>query len=320
MTAADWRPAASLSVLELRAQLLASIRQYFAQQEVMEVETPVLAAAGVTEVQLASLQTTLAGRGRYFLQTSPEYAMKRLLAAGAPDIYQVSRVFRDNERGAHHNPEFTLVEWYRHGFDAAALMEDGARLLARLLPGQRPVERLTYSEAMQRHAGVDPLAATPAQLQAALERHGVSLGENTELDRDARLDLLMSAIVGPQLGRGHLTFIHQYPASQAALARLNPADPRVAQRFEIYVEGIELANGFHELANAAEQRRRFARDAHERHDRGLPSVPADERLLAALEHGLPECSGVALGFDRVVMLAAGARSLQEVMAFPIERA
>jgi len=320
MTAADWRPAASLSALELRARLLASVRQYFAEQQVMEVETPVLAAAGVTDVHLASLHTSIAGRGRYFLQTSPEYAMKRLLAAGARDIYQVSRVFRDGERGAHHNPEFTLVEWYRHGFDAAALMDECARLLSRLLPDPRPVERLTYAEALQRHAGVDSLAATLTDLQAAIRRHGVSLGEDTELDRDACLDLLMSAIVGPQLGRGRITFVHQYPASQAALARLSPTDPRVAERFEIYVEGIELANGFHELANAAEQRSRFERDAHERHRRGLPRVPADERLLAALEHGLPECSGVALGFDRVVMLAAGARSLDEVLAFPIERA
>jgi lysyl-tRNA synthetase class 2 len=319
MTAADWRPTASLPLLELRARLLARVREYFAEQGVLEVETPVLAAAGVTDVQLASLQTTVAGR-RFFLQTSPEYAMKRLLAAGAPDIYQVSRVFRDDEHGAHHNPEFTLVEWYRRGFDGAALMDDCARLLSRLLPGERPAERLTYSEALKVHAGVDPLTATQSELHAAIRRNGISLNEPAELDRDARLDLLMSAIVAPRLGRGGITFVHKYPASQAALARLDPADPRVAERFEIYVEGVELANGFHELSNAAEQRSRFERDAHERHRRGLPAVPADRRLLAALEHGLPDCSGVALGFDRVVMLAAGARSLEEVMAFPIERA
>jgi lysyl-tRNA synthetase class 2 len=320
MTADDWRPGASLSTLELRARLLASVRQYFAEQRVMEVETPVLAAAGVTDVHLASLQTTVAGHGRYFLQTSPEYAMKRLLAAGAPDIYQVSRVFRDEERGVHHNPEFTLVEWYRHGFGAARLMDDCARLLSRLLPGASEVERLGYAAAMKRHAGIDPLSATHAQLRAALERHDLNLDGNSELDRDACLDLLMSTVVAPHLGRGGITFIHQYPASQASLARLNAEDPRVAERFEMYVEGIELANGFHELADAAEQRIRFERDARERERRGLPVMPADERLLAALEHGLPECSGVALGFDRVVMLAAGARSLQEVMAFPIERA
>ncbi len=323
MTAQDWRPAAALETLALRARLLAEVREYFAAAGVMEVETPVLAVAPVTDVHLASLVTRVAGRGEFYLQTSPEYAMKRLLAAGAPDIYQIGRVFRDGERGAQHNPEFTLIEWYRRGFDLDALMRDCAQLLARLLGTRRKLDTpqyLTYREAVSEFAGVDALEATPAELRACVGRHSIDAPREAPEDRDFWLDLLMSTVVGPRLGAGRLCFLHDYPASQAALARLNPRDPRVARRFEIYLEGVELANGFHELTDASEQRARFERDLGERSRRGMPGVPLDERLLAALQHGLPDCSGVALGFDRVAMLAAGARRIEEVIAFPIERA
>jgi len=330
MTGTDWRPAASLETLALRAQLMALVREYFAAAGVMEVETPVLAAAPVTDVHLASLATRVAGRGNFYLQTSPEYAMKRLLAAGAPDIYQIARVFRDGERGAQHNPEFTLVEWYRRGFDLDTLMRDCAQLLAKLLGAGRDrsgrtrdlasPQYLTYRDAMKEYAGVDALEAAPAELRVCVTRHGIDPPRAAPDDRDFWLDLLMSTVVGPRLGAGRLCFLHDYPASQAALARLNPAEPRVARRFEIYLAGIELANGFHELADAGEQRARFEHDLRERAQRGLPAVPIDDRLLAALQHGLPDCSGVALGFDRLVMLAAGAGRIEEVIAFPIERA
>lgn len=319
----DWRPSASIETLRLRAGLLERAREYFAATGVMEVETPILAGAPVTDVHLASLATRVAGHGEYFLQTSPEYAMKRLLAAGAPDIYQVSRVFRDAERGSQHNPEFTLIEWYRRGFDLDALMLDCERLISQLLREHRELgaaERLTYRAAMQLHAGVDALEASPAQLRECALRHAVPLPREEPKERDTWLDLLMSMVVGPKLGAGGLSFVHDYPASQAALARLNPQDSRVARRFEIYLGGIELANGFHELADAGEQRSRFARDLQERARRGLPAVPVDERFLAALAAGLPDCSGVALGFDRLVMLACGAASIEEVIAFPVERA
>ena len=319
----DWRPAASLETLRARADLLARVRAHFASEGVLEVQTPVLARAPVTDVHLASLRTRVAGHGEFYLQTSPEYAMKRLLAAGAPDIYQVAPVFRDEERGAQHNPEFTLVEWYRRGFSLDRMMSDCERLLSNLLAGRRELaaaERVAYREAMLRHAGVDALEATPQELRASLVRHGIALplAEAGE-ERDLWLDLLMSTVVGPKLGVDGLTFLHSYPASQAALARLDPEDARVAQRFEIYLAGVELANGFHELADPAEQRRRFERDLLERARRGLPALPVDERLLAALGSGLPDCSGVALGFDRVVMLACGMQRIDEVIAFTIER-
>lgn len=318
--AGDWRPSARLENLRLRATLLGRVRDYFARQGVLEVETPVLSRAAVTDVHLASLHTSVSGHGEFHLQTSPEYAMKRLLTVGCGDIYQIARVFRDGERGPLHNPEFTLVEWYRLGVDAAGLMGDAERLLGELLAGRRlqPAEFLTYREAVLRHADVDPLAAPVPALMESLSSQGIPLPAGQSEDRDFWLDLLMSTVVGPKLGANKLTFIHEYPASQAALARLKPGDPAVAERFEIYLEGIELANGFHELADAREQRKRFETDLQARRIRGLEEPPIDERLLEALEAGLPECSGIALGFDRVVMLAAGAQHIDEVLAFPIE--
>jgi lysyl-tRNA synthetase class 2 len=290
----------------------------------MEVETPILGHATVTDVHLASLHTRIAGHGEFYLQTSPEYAMKRLLATGAGDIYQIARVFRDAERGALHNPEFTLIEWYRRGFSAMDLMQDAARLLERLLTPHRSLrapEWLTYHEAVRVHAGVDAKSAPTGELRTCLANRGIPLPRGMVADdRDGYLDLIVSTIVAPKLGIGGLTFVHDYPASQAALARLKPDDSSVAERFEIFLDGIELANGFHELADAAEQRARFNADLKMRRARALQSPPIDERLLQALSFGLPDCSGVALGFDRVVMLAAGTNKIEDVLAFPIERA
>jgi elongation factor P--(R)-beta-lysine ligase len=318
----DWQPSATLKNLRLRADLLRRAREYFATQGVMEVETPVLSHAAVTDVHLHSLRTHIGGQGEFFLQTSPEYAMKRLLAAGSGDIYQIARVFRDDERGGLHNPEFTLIEWYRIGFDAPQLMKDAARLLEILLAERRlaEVQHLTYREAFMKEAGVDPLAAPIAALLDCARMHSVALPPLASLDRDGYLDLLMATVVGPRLGADRLTFVYEYPATQAALARLKPGNTDVAERFEIYLDGIELANGFHELGDAQEQRKRFEQDNVLRRQRGLVELPIDERLLAALAAGLPECSGVAVGFDRVVMLAAGSRSLDEAWAFPVERA
>ncbi len=323
MSTRDWRPAADLGALRLRATMLRETRDYFAQQGVMEVETPVLARATVTDIHLASLSTRVAGLGDYYLQTSPEYAMKRLLAAGSGDIYQISRVFRDGERGTLHNPEFTLIEWYRIGFDADALMNDVAQLLTRLLAPHcslRPPERLAYREAMGAVAGIDPFTARVGKLVGALRQHRVPLPSPPPEERDGCLDLLMSMVVGPRLGAGRLTFVYDYPASQAALARVRGHDPDVAERFEVYLDGVELANGFHELADAPEQRLRFQRDLAARQARGLDTPLIDERLLAALTAGLPDCSGVAVGFDRLVMRAAGVAGIDRVIAFPVDRA
>jgi elongation factor P--(R)-beta-lysine ligase len=318
-----WRPTARLATLRLRAALLARVRAFFAARAVLEVETPIVAHATVTDVHLASLETRIAGhRDAFYLQTSPEYAMKRLLAAGSGDVYQVSKVFRDGESGRRHSPEFTMIEWYRLGFDDRALMDEVAALLHALLGERlaRAPEYLTYREAIAHGIGLDPYTApVPDLLAAARDRLGDVPAALAD-DRDACLDLLIGAVVGPTLGADGITFVHDYPASQAALARVLPGDPPVAARFEAYVGGLELCNGFHELADAGEQRRRFEADRDARRARGLPCPLADERLLGALAHGLPDCAGVALGFDRVVMLAAGTDDIRDVIAFPIDEA
>jgi lysyl-tRNA synthetase class 2 len=320
----SWQPGASLATLETRAAMLGRARAFFAQRSVLEVETPILSAAAVSDPQLQSLHTQVAGIAEpRYLQTSPEYAMKRLLAAGSGDIYQVCKVFRDEEQGRWHNPEFTMIEWYRLGFDDAALMDEVEALLKRMLGGLRDLpsaERLSYSAALQRHAGVDAFNAGDDALAAAAVRHGIQC--DSTLDRDAKLDLLMGLVVGPRLGVERPCFICDYPVSQAALARLKPgnlaAAQAVAARFELYLDGVELANGFHELANASEQRARFTADLKIRAARGQVQPPLDENLLAALQHGLPDCAGVALGLDRLVAVALGAKRLSEAMSFTIE--
>ncbi len=326
----DWRPSASRETLERRAQLLALTRRFFAHRRVLEVDTPAVVNAPVTDVHIHSAQVDLGYEVRtlsepiprpFFLHTSPEYAMKRLLAAGSGDIFQICHVVRCHERGPLHNNEFTLVEWYRIGFSLDRLMAEVEELVRELLGGaDRGLrgERVTYREAFLRHLQLDPFAATVEQLEAAAE--SLVYRNRGAATRDLLLDFLMATRVGPQLGGNALTFVHGYPASQAALARLDPDDPRAALRFELYSEGVELANGFHELASAAEQRARFEGDLAERQRCGSPSYPLDERLLAALEAGLPDCCGVALGFDRVVMLATGAESIDAVLPFPTERA
>jgi lysyl-tRNA synthetase class 2 len=328
----DWRPSASLERLRLRAELAAAVRAFFAARGVLEVETPVLAAATIPEVHLASLVTRWRGPGApeqgavLYLQTSPEVHMKRLLAAGSGPIFQLARAFRDGEAGRRHNPEFTLLEWYRPGFDHHALMDEVEALLAAALGARlasAPAERLTYAELFARHAGLDPHRAAAGELDAALAAAGVAAPALDPDDRDGRLDLVLTHVIEPRLPPGRVTFVHDFPASQAALARVRPGaagEPPLAERFEVYAGPLELANGFHELTDAAEQRRRFERDLAERRRLGLPSPPLDERFLAALAAGLPPCAGVALGFDRLVMLAAGAESIAEVLAFPVDRA
>lgn len=317
-----WRPGASFEMLRQRARLLARIRDFFADRLVMEVETPLLCHAGVTDPNLRNLETRCCLPGgdtarRLYLQTSPEYAMKRLLAADAGAIYQIGRVFRDGESGPLHNLEFTMVEWYRPRLDYHDIMEEVEDLLVYTL-GVPYCSRLAYAEAFRQYAGLDPLDA-PLD---ALHRAAVALGlqADTRLDRDGYLDFILSHAVAPKLGIERPTFLCDYPASQAALARLLPDDPRCAARFEVFIQGIEIANGFLELTDAAEQRRRFGADNARRQVLGLSAMPIDERLLAALEHGLPACAGVALGFDRLLMIATGARRIDEVLAFGIERA
>ncbi len=319
----SWRPTASLATLRARAAALAATREFFRTRDVLEVETPALVNAPVSDVNLGNLRVEMPGMPPLYLHTSPEYAMKRLLAAGSGNIYQICRVFRGAERGRQHNPEFTMVEWYRLGFSLEMLMREVADLVRLLLGPEAaglPLELVSYREAVRAHAGFDPLDAGRDALVAAGCALGLDSRRAAAAERDELLDLVIGAQVGPALGAKALTFLHRYPASQAALARLDPDDPRVALRFELYYRGVELANGYHELASGAEQRLRFAADLKMRTQRGLPAATLDPNLLAALDAGLPDCAGVALGFDRLMMLAVGAESIDAVLAFPVERA
>ena len=318
-----WRPSATRERLAQRAALLATVRQFFESRSVLEVDTPILVNAAVTDVNLRPVELTLGDR-RLFLQTSPEYAMKRLLAAGMGDVYQLCKVVRGDERSRAHNPEFTMLEWYRVGLDMARLIEEVAALLnalvARVGGTARPLRRVTYREVFQKSLQLDPLEASTDTLLKTAVAHGLTGHGVHELGRDELLDFLMGTVIGPTLGQGEWLALTHYPASQAALAQLDPADPRVALRFEMYAEGIELANGFQELADPKEQRARFMADNAARRAQSLPQMPIDEPLLAALEAGLPACSGVALGFDRAVMIAVGAKRIDEVISFTIEHA
>lgn len=312
-----WHPSASVEMLRLRADLMNRVRSFFAAREVLEVETPLLSRAAITDPNLSSAEVRIEGlRDSLYLHTSPEFFMKRLLAAGSGDIWQACKVFRGAEQGRWHNPEFTMVEWYRLGFDHHALMDEVAELLIALIPGLAARScRLTYADAFQKYAGIDPFVASDAQLQALASQCGV----DHQLERDQMLDLIASHQVYPQLGGGEVCFVYDFPASQAALAQLDDHDPRCAHRFEAFVNGVELANGFHELADATEQRKRFDQENERRRGMGLAEMPVDEHLLQALEHGLPECAGVALGFDRVLMLVAEAKHINEVISFAFDR-
>jgi len=325
MNRADWPPAAGIEVLQQRARMLASARDWFAAERVLEVQTPVLSCAAASEVQIESIAAQPMQGPAMYLQTSPEFPMKRLLAAGIGDCYQVCPVFRDGEAGRHHNPEFTMIEWYRVGFSVEQMLQDLDQLLRatigdlRVLP---PTRVQTYRDAMLAACGVDCRTAGPREMEAALRQRGVAPAPVVDGDNDTWLDLLMATVVGPALGREYPAIVRDYPASQAALARLRDdgSGVQVAERFELYLDGIELANGFHELSDPLEQRRRFAQDLRNREQRGQRRAPLDDRFLAALQHGLPDCAGVALGFDRLVMVALGLQSVAETMAFPVDRA
>lgn len=326
--AEDWRPSANLDALRQRARLYGEVRGFFETRGVLEVETPLLCAGTVTDQHLHSLSSQLAspsGRRRMFLQTSPEFAMKRLLAAGSGPIYQICKAFRDDEQGAKHNPEFTMLEWYRPGFDHYRLMDEMDELLATVLDVPT-AERRTYGELFAEALGIDPHLADRQVLARGVHDAGVSVVGFEDAPRDDWLHLLWSHCIEPSLGtQGRPTFVIDFPASQAALARLRPGDPEtgrpaVAERFEVYIEGVELANGFHELADGAEQRRRFEADLDGRRRVGMPEVPIDQRLLSALEAGIGDCAGVALGMDRLLMLRLGAQHIDRVLAFPTARA
>ena len=323
----NFRPTASWQRLHKRARLLARTRQFFDERGFCEVETPLLSADVVVDRHLDPIAVTLpddprrpaAGRPMW-LQTSPEFAMKRLMAAGGEAIYQVTRSFRAHEQGRLHNPEFTIVEWYRRGdrlAEAMQLLSD----LAEMFFARGAARTVSYAETFQKSLAIDPHRAPVADLTAAVRQAGLTIPESmSQTDRDAWLDLLLTECIQPGLGRQSPQIVYDYPASQGALARLKPSDPLVAERFELYLDGVELANGYVELLDPAVLRARSAAANRDRIADGKTTLPEENRLLAAMESGLPPCAGVALGFDRAVMLATGAESIAEVMAFPIDRA
>ncbi len=314
-----WRPRGDRGRWERRARVVAKIREFFASRAVLEVETPILCARGAMDPGIASFSTVGTDGRMRWLQSSPEYAMKRLLAAGSGPIYQVTRAFRAGEEGPRHNPEFSLLEWYRPDYDHYRLMDEVGELVVSVLACGAP-RRLAYARAFRELAGVDIDAVPGETLRERAKAAGASDHTAAELDRDGCLDLLLTHVVQPglsQLAGSRAVFLYDYPASQAALARVasTPAGER-AERFELFVDGIELANGYHELTDPMEQYRRFETEAARRRDAELPSMEIDERLTAALAHGLPPCSGVALGLDRLVMLALDVPCIEDAIAFP----
>ena len=316
-------------VLRKRAQLYAGLREYFAQQQFIEVETPALVPAAGMEPHINPFEvpfipeTGVGSKRALYLHTSPEYAMKRLLADGSGPIFQICKVFRNGEVSAAHNPEFTLLEFYRPHANYTAIMEDLEEALARAelnVSGpdgpfaRTPYERITVREAVKRETGIDlAVHADGPSLRAAAEKAGIRIGAGERFD-DVFFHLFLQA-VEPKLGRGRPTFLTEYPASMASLARLKPGDASVAERVELYVEGVELANGFSELTDAVEQRRRLLEEAEQRKAEGRPVPPLDERFLEALPR-MPPAAGIAVGLDRVLMLMLGAVDIAEVLPFP----
>ena len=306
-----WQPSASLAVIRERARVYRQIRAFFTTRGVLEVDTPVLMPTTGTDVHVGSIGVDCAGR-QLFLQSSPEYAMKRLLAAGSGSIFQIAHAFRQDEQGRRHNPEFTLLEWYREGYDYQQLMDEMELLITSLSLHQCQFSRIRYKDLFRQTLGIDIEALDLGQLRGECGRR-VSGCKPGELDFDQCLDLLLGMVIAPHM-RGY-QFVYDYPLSQASLARISGSDAGVAERFELFYDGIELANGFSELTDASQQRARFESDNRKRAQQGLPRPEIDELLLAALDHGIDDCAGVALGLDRLLMVLLALDSIEQVLTF-----
>ncbi|MGP1958701.1 MAG: elongation factor P--(R)-beta-lysine ligase [Arsenophonus sp. NC-CH8-MAG3] len=321
----SWQPIASINNLLKRAKIIAEIRRFFLDRGVVEVETPILSKFTVTDIHLLSFETqfvspVITNNAKLYMITSPEYHMKRLLAAGSGPIYQIIKAFRNKEEGRYHNPEFTMLEWYRPHYDMYHLIDEVDDFLQQILNCQ-PAERISYQQAFHRYLNIDPIALELEKKQ--LHDAALQLGLNNtkkEENKDVLLQFLFTIGVEPNLGKNKPTVIYHFPASQAALAKISKEDHRVAERFEVYFNGIELANGFCELTDPEEQRKRFENDNKMRKEMGLSEQPIDERFLAALDNVIPDCSGVALGIDRLVMFMLNAEKISDVISFSIERA
>jgi len=313
-----WRPSASRLAVEARSKLLTTIRLFFQQRAVLEVETPILSAAGNSDPNIESISTS--SSRRKFLRTSPEYPLKRLLATGYGDIYEIGRVFRAGESGRHHNPEFTLLEWYRLGWNYLRLADEVVELIRICGDGQFdhwPVQRVSYRELFQNEIGLDPWTCTESDLASCASERGIVA---ISLNHQEWLDLLLAEVIQPSLPGESITVLRDFPAQMAALARIRHDDPPVAERFEIYLGQMELANGYQELTDADEQLERFRREARLAENRGEEAEPLDMNLIAAMHHGLPECAGVALGVDRLLMACLKLDHIDAVLNFPADRA
>jgi elongation factor P--(R)-beta-lysine ligase len=318
----SWQPNASIEIIKLRAELLFHIREFFKKRSVMEVETPSLSNFPTLDLHLDSFSIKdNQGINTLYLITSPEYHMKRLLAAESGSIYQICKAFRNEEAGQFHNPEFTIIEWYRVGWDHWQLMEETETLLDKLLHCGTAT-RMSYQEVFEQNLKIDPFSLSTKKFIEQCQKHQAKppsdlLEQNVNVDE--QLNFLMGSFIEPHLGLDRPTFITDYPATQASLARIHPNKKYLAQRFELYYKGLELGNGFHELADAEEQGKRFIAENQRRKQLGKSELPIDTRLLKALEHGLPDCAGIALGFDRILMLAAGKSRMEEVLSFVWDR-
>jgi lysyl-tRNA synthetase class 2 len=306
-----WRPSASLTVIQQRALTYRQIRAFFDQRECLEVDTPLLSSSTNTDANIESIKASSLGQALY-LQTSPEFAMKRLLAAGSGSIYQICHAFREGEKGRRHNPEFTLLEWYRIGFDYEQLMDEIEMLIDDVSGDSNQYQRISYRQLVLDHINVDIDKVELLELQKKIDPL-VPGTRSVELGFDQCLDLLISLVIAPEM-KGYV-FVYDYPVSQAALARVKTINPAVAERFELFYDGLELANGFSELCDSSQQRQRFEGDNNRRLATGLEPYPVDELLLSALSSGLPDCAGVAIGLDRLLMVLLGKDSIDQVLSF-----
>jgi lysyl-tRNA synthetase class 2 len=315
---ANWQPSASIPNLRLRAEILAAIRKFFAIRDVLEVETPLLGGTTATDPHLESIrvkQVFSSDEQEFFLQTSPEFAMKKLLAAGSGSIYQLCKAFRQDERSKRHNPEFTMLEWYRIGFNEHQLMDEVEELVA-TVTGRQIQLRISYRQLFQQHLAIDPHSCSDSELLVVAKQHRAF--NESGYRRDELLHLLLAEVIEPAMEQD--CFVYDFPANQAALATVETDESgmKVARRFELFMSGMEIANGYLELVDGSEQQRRFNQDNQQRKGMGRAELPIDHDLLAAIKHGLPVCSGVAIGVDRLVMLALNAGSIDEVISFPLD--
>lgn len=322
----NWQPACSIEIIRLRARLLHAIRQFFYAENILEVETPILCHAIGTDPHLNFFATRLqpGKRQALYLQTSPEFAMKRLLAAQAGSIYQITKAFRNGESGRLHNPEFSMLEWYRVGYDLAQLMDDVELLLGQVLPADRfpdPAERISYQHVFQQHTGLDALQFDRDTYSHRADRLGFAEAINICVDdHPTWLDFLFSHCVQQHLGKTSVCMVYDYPVCLPSLARVNPDRLLTVARVEVFINGIELANGYHELTDAKQQESRFDQEIALREKNMAVAVSKDQRFLAALQSGLPDCSGIAIGIDRLLMIISQKNHIDEVLAFPIENA